>query len=385
MSGKRMKVGVIFGGKSGEHEVSLQSAKSVMDALDPLQYTIIPIGITRDGRWQVGKGAMKALETAQVAAVESKGTTTQLPKNYINSTIGGLTPASATRSVDLLPPALVNEIDVAIPVLHGTYGEDGSIQGLLELIGVPYVGAGILASAVGLDKIAMKQMFAAVGIPQVQYVACTRNQWRTNPEELLDMVEGNLAYPCFVKPANLGSSVGISKAKTREELAKAIALAAQYDRKIIVEQGLDVREVEVAVLGNDVPMVSVAGEIIPSNEFYDYEAKYVGGNSKLIIPADLTDEQREQVERYAVEAFQAIDCSGLARVDFFIERASGRVLVNEINTMPGFTRYSMYPKLWEATGMSYSKLLDHLIQLALERHVEREQTIHTYEKRDETR
>ncbi|WP_208320828.1 D-alanine--D-alanine ligase [Alicyclobacillus sacchari] len=374
-----MKVGVIFGGKSGEHEVSLQSAKSVMDALDPLQYTIVPIGITRDGRWQVGKGAIKALETAKVA--ESKGTT-QSPKNYINSTVGGLTPASTTRSVDMLPPALVNEIDVAIPVLHGTYGEDGSIQGLLELVGVPYVGAGILASAVGLDKIVMKQMFAAVGIPQVRYVAFTRSQWRTNPEELLDLVERQLAYPCFVKPANLGSSVGISKVKSREQLAEAIALAAQYDRKMIVEQGLDVREIEVAVLGNDRPMVSVAGEIIPSNEFYDYEAKYVGGHSKLIIPAELSDEQREKVEHYAVAAFQAIDCSGLARVDFFIERATGRVLVNEINTMPGFTRYSMYPKLWEASGMSYGKLLDHLIQLALERHAEREQTVHTYEKHD---
>ncbi|WP_067618449.1 D-alanine--D-alanine ligase [Alicyclobacillus acidiphilus] len=375
MQNKRIRVGVIFGGRSGEHEVSLQSAKSVMEALNPHHYSIVPIGISKDGVWHVGKHAMKALEEGHV-------TTSALPSgkaSYINKSVGGLTPIQSTKSQDVLPPSLAGEIDVVIPVMHGTFGEDGAIQGLLELLNVAYVGAGVLASAVGLDKIVMKQVFGAVGIPQVNYVACTRKELEQHRDSVIEKIEGNLTYPVFVKPANLGSSVGISKAKSRADLDKGLTLAARYDRKIIVEQGLDVREIEVAVLGNDVPQVSVAGEIIPSNEFYDYSAKYVGGTSKLIIPAEVTDGQRAEIEHYAVQAFQAIDCAGLARVDFFIEKSTGKVLVNEINTMPGFTRYSMYPKLWEASGMSYSALLDHLIQLALERQEERERTVRTFE------
>ncbi|WAH35157.1 D-alanine--D-alanine ligase [Alicyclobacillus dauci] len=376
MPSKRIKVGVIFGGKSGEHEVSLQSAKSVIEALNPHQYTIVPIGISKSGNWQVGKNALKALEEEQNTA---KKVSSSSSVSFINHQIGGLTSVSPQPSAQPVPSALVNDVDVIIPVMHGTYGEDGSIQGMLELMDVAYVGAGVLASAVGLDKVVMKQVFGSVGLPQVRYTSCTRQTWKASPLQVIRQVEDTFGYPCFVKPANLGSSVGISKARDREELQRAIELAAQYDRKIIIEEGLNVREVEVAVLGNDVPQVSVAGEIVPSSEFYDYKAKYVGGTSKLIIPAELTDRQRQEIEQYAVEAFQAIDCSGLSRVDFFIEKETGRVIVNEINTMPGFTRYSMYPKLWEASGMSYTKLLDTLIELAIERQNEKRQLIRTFE------
>ncbi|GEO27096.1 D-alanine--D-alanine ligase B [Alicyclobacillus acidoterrestris] len=363
---KRIKVGVVFGGKSGEHEVSLQSAKSVMEALNPHQYTIVPIGISKSGRWHVGKNAMKALEEEQKAQVTSGS-----PASFINQQVGGLTPIVPKSTAAPVPATLASDVDVVIPVMHGTYGEDGSIQGLLELMDVAYVGAGVLASAVGLDKIVMKQVFGSVGLPQVRYVGCTRKTWQARSNDIIREVEAAFGYPCFVKPANLGSSVGISKVKNRSELERAVELAAQYDRKVIIEEGLDVREVEVAVLGNDTPQISVPGEIVPSNEFYDYDAKYIGGASKLIIPAELTEEQRSAIDRYAAQAFQAIDCSGLARIDFFIEKSTGRVLVNEINTMPGFTRYSMYPKLWEASGMSYAKLLDTLIELAIERNNEK--------------
>lgn len=377
MPNKRIKIGVIFGGKSGEHEVSLQSAKSVMEALNPQQYTIVPIGISKDGHWHVGKHAMRTLEDHQKTA---KQVSSPSSVSFINQQAGGLSSVTSGKSiVEAVPPAIANDVDVVIPVMHGSFGEDGAIQGLLELMNVAYVGAGILASAVGLDKVVMKQVFGSVGIPQVRYVACTRKSWHANPDDIVNSVERSFGYPCFVKPANLGSSVGITKVKARSELQQAMELAAQYDRKIIIEQGLDVREVEVAVLGNEVPQVSVPGEILPSNEFYDYSAKYVGGTSTLIIPAELTDEQKALIETYAIQAFQAIDCTGLARIDFFIDRSSGEVLVNEINTMPGFTRYSMYPKLWEASGMSYAKLLDHLIQLALERHAERGQIVRTFD------
>ncbi|MFD1674446.1 D-alanine--D-alanine ligase [Alicyclobacillus fodiniaquatilis] len=373
---KRIKVGVVFGGKSGEHEVSLQSAKSMIEALDPHQYTIVPIGISKAGNWHIGKNAMKTLEEEQKQA---KKVSSSSPVRYINQQVGGLTPIAEQPSPDPVPSNLVNDVDVIIPVIHGTSGEDGSIQGLLELLDVAYVGAGILASAVGLDKIVMKQLFGAAGLPQVSYIGTTRKVWKSSPNETMEQIERKIGYPCFVKPANLGSSVGISKAKNRAELERAMELAAQYDRKIIIEEGLDVREIEVSVLGNDDPIVSVAGEILPSNEFYDYKAKYVGGTSTLVIPAELTDEQRQQIETYAIQAFQTIDCSGLARIDFFIEKSSGRVLLNEINTMPGFTRYSMYPKLWEASGMAYSKLLDTLIQLAIERQAEKRQTVRTFD------
>ncbi|MBF8377432.1 D-alanine--D-alanine ligase [Alicyclobacillus mali] len=382
MSTRKLRIGVIFGGKSGEHEVSLQSARSVMDALDPLHYTTIPIGISKDGRWHVGKGAWKALEAKQPAALPSKSaeSTPSSAKRFINSQIQGLSPVEAKRSPDWLPPALVNEVDVVFPVLHGTFGEDGTIQGLLEMAGVPYVGAGVLASALGMDKVAMKQLFSAVGIPQARWVGFTRASWSQDEGRIVREIEEQLGYPCFVKPANLGSSVGISKARNQRELIEAVRLALSYDRRVIVEEAIDAREIEIGVLGNDAPIASVAGEIVPKHEFYDYEAKYKDGGAELRIPADLSPEERKAVESYAIRAFQAIDCAGLARVDFFLERGTGRVLVNEINTMPGFTRFSMYPKLWEASGLAYDKLLDRLIELALERHAERSQLLRSYDK-----
>ncbi|MDI9260740.1 D-alanine--D-alanine ligase [Alicyclobacillus sendaiensis] len=379
---RKLRIGVIFGGKSGEHEVSLQSAKSVMDALDPLHYTTIPIGISKDGRWHVGKGAWKALDAKQPAALPAKSAenASSPSKRFINREIQGLSSVEVRRSPDWLPPALVNEIDVVFPVLHGTFGEDGTIQGLLEMVGIPYVGSGVLASALGMDKIAMKQVFSAVGIPQARWVGFTRASWTQDNGRIVREIEEQLGYPCFVKPANLGSSVGISKARDQRELVQAVHLALTYDRRVIVEEAIDAREIEIGILGNDHPMASVAGEILPKREFYDYEAKYQDGGAELRIPADLSAEERKAVESYAIQAFQAIDGAGLARVDFFVERGTGRVLVNEINTMPGFTRFSMYPKLWEASGLAYDKLLDRLIELALERHAERSQLLRSYDK-----
>ena len=361
---KKIRVGVIFGGKSGEHEVSINSAKSIMASLDPTQYSTLPIGISKTGKWHTGPKAMHELEAA--AQIPLSEPSFVQPHNSSDPV-----PSSETS---LAPTQLPEEIDVVIPVLHGSYGEDGTIQGLLELLDIPYVGAGVLASAVGLDKIVMKQLFASVGLPQVDFTFYTRKSWQAAPESIVDDVETKLGYPCFVKPANLGSSVGISKAKNREQLREALALAASYDRKIIVEKGVDAREIEVAVLGNDEIKTSVPGEVIPSNEFYDYNAKYINGESALTIPAELPFETEREIRQLAVKAFQTIDGSGLARVDFFLERATNRLLVNEINTMPGFTIFSMYPKLWEATGLSYSELIDTLIRLAIERQQEKLQT-----------
>lgn len=358
----KIRVGVIYGGKSGEHEVSLNSAASILRSLDPDKYDVVPIAVDKDGKWHVDvtPAALAArTHTALLASGE--------PAKAALAT-GGIVPATQ------VPPALTGSIDVILPVLHGSFGEDGTIQGLFEVLDVPYVGAGVLASAVGMDKVFMKQVFGAAGLPQVNYCHYLRKSIENDIESIMTDIEQKLGYPCFVKPANLGSSVGISKAKDRAGLRDALLLAKQFDRKVIVEQGLTVREVEVAVLGNDEPLASVPGEVIPSNEFYDYRAKYIDGESELIIPAPLPNEVTEEVRALAVHAFQALDCSGLARVDFFVERQTGRVLVNEINTMPGFTQFSMYPKLWEATGVLYPELLDKLIQLAIERHDDRRQT-----------
>jgi D-alanine-D-alanine ligase len=405
---KRIRVGVVFGGKSGEHEVSLQSARSVMSALDRDRYELVPIAIDKAGRWHGGEQALQLLngqgqeflsgsevqaaiadagqsadkEASSSAAVstEVKEAGTPQPQaagagvgeqNGDGEQVGDGDLLIAPVQGELVPHTVVGDIDVVFPVLHGSYGEDGTIQGMLEMLGLPYVGAGVLASAAGMDKVVMKSLFATAGLPQVRYTHYLRSQWEKSPEDVIADIENQLGYPCFVKPANLGSSVGISKAKDRDSLRRALAEAARYDRKIIVEEGVDAREVEVAVLGNEQPIASVPGEIVPCNEFYDYRAKYIDGKSMLIIPADLSDELTQQVRQFAIRAFQAIDCSGLARVDFFIERQTERVLVNEINTMPGFTEFSMYPKLWEATGIGYRELIDRLIQLALERHADK--------------
>ncbi|MDQ0190793.1 D-alanine--D-alanine ligase [Alicyclobacillus cycloheptanicus] len=376
---QRIRVGVIFGGKSGEHEVSILSGQSILKALDPEKYIAVPIGITRRGEWVVGAEAAQVLQEAAQIQLGGPPEPSSIDAGADRDAAVGqpgagphAVPASqpGETALTLVPPALVESFDVVIPVLHGPNGEDGTIQGMLELFDIPYVGAGVLASAVGMDKVFMKKLFASAGLPQAAYTFYTRKTWESDPEAVLADVEAKLGYPCFVKPANMGSSVGISKAKNRTGLTAAFKLAAKYDRKIIVEEGLNVREVEVAVLGNDEPKASVPGEIVPSNEFYDYNAKYVTGDSALIIPAPLPPDVTEEVRRLAVEAYRAVDCTGLARMDFFVERETDRVLVNEINTMPGFTRFSMYPKLWEATGVSYAELIDQLIQLAIERHRE---------------
>ncbi|HEY2859686.1 MAG TPA: D-alanine--D-alanine ligase family protein [Terracidiphilus sp.] len=420
---KKLRVGVLFGGRSGEHEVSLLSAASILKAIDRARYDVVPIGIDKQGRWLSGAAAEQLLTTgasetrsgsglagsdaefAIAAAVLRSGE--QLEELHI--------PAPPRRratdaleqfsSADLAQPGspLAASLDVVFPVLHGTFGEDGTIQGLFELAGIAYVGSGVLGSSAAMDKDAMKRLFAAAGLPQTPYLAVLRSAWRAEPARVRRQIEAALKYPLFVKPANLGSSVGISKVHGRAELAAAMDLAAAYDRKIVVEQGVGgqgpdrlrakPRELEVSVLGNDAPEASVVGEIVPNREFYDYESKYESSEtpSVPIIPARLTKAQAKQIRAMAIAAFRACDCSGLARVDFLMEPAKNikssrgakgaksgrakarppRIFLNEINTMPGFTSISMYPKLWQASGLAYAKLIDRLIELALQRHQEK--------------
>ncbi|MCS7222498.1 MAG: D-alanine--D-alanine ligase [Anaerolineae bacterium] len=351
-----MRVGIIFGGRSGEHEVSLASARSVMGALDRERYEIVPIGITRAGRWIHSERSLEMLKAA----------------------VGSLTTAdeveAALNAVGRPFPdlAALAELDVVFPVLHGPYGEDGTIQGLLELIGVPYVGCGVASSAVGMDKALMKELFIARELPVVRYRVVLRRRWEAEPESVVREMEATLPYPMFVKPANLGSSVGVTKAHNRDELIAGLTEAARYDRKLLVEEGVDgAREIECSVLGNDEPQASIPGEVVPSHEFYDYAAKYLNGTSQLLIPAPLSPDQTRQVQELAIAAFRAVDGAGMARVDFLLSRDDGRIYVNEVNTIPGFTNISMYPKLWEASGLPYPALVDRLIELAFERHAER--------------
>jgi D-alanine-D-alanine ligase len=381
---KRLRVGVIYGGRSGEHEVSLASAAAVFANLDRSKYEPIPIRIDKDGRWVVAERpplAMSAAETIEQARLEAGRQLRSAREVHLVAR-----PSAETMlSIDRKPggasggddsQALVTGVglDVIFPVLHGPYGEDGTVQGLLELANIPYVGCGVLASAVGMDKVMMKVVFAARGLPICDYAVVRKSDWTTNRDGVTNLVTEQLAFPVFVKPANLGSSVGISKAKDRDELIRAIDLAAEFDRKIIVEAGVpDAREIECAVLGNDDPIASIAGEVIPSREFYDYEAKYLDDASRTEIPADLTPAQLAEVQRLSREAFLAIDGSGLARVDFLLSRRDGQLLLNEVNTLPGFTTISMYGKLWEASGLSYPDLLDRLVTLALERHAAKQQ------------
>jgi D-alanine-D-alanine ligase len=366
----KLRVGVVFGGRSGEHAVSIASATSVIEHLDRTKYEVVPIAITQEGRWLLGIEPQRLLaaeqSAASPAASESTADTTAVTLAG-DPTIGQLLPLQEGARL-----GEQGRLDVIFPVLHGTYGEDGTLQGLLEMAGLPYVGCGVLGSALGMDKEKMKQVFQAVGLPIVDYLVYRRHEWERSPQSVLQAVEERLGYPCFVKPANLGSSVGISKAHQRDELAQAISLAAEYDRKIVIERGIDCRELECAVLGNEEPLASVVGEVVPSNEFYDYRAKYIDDRSQIIIPADLPQASAEEARRYAVQAFLALDLSGLARVDFLLEKSSGRLYLNEVNTMPGFTAISMYPKLWQASGLPYEELLDRLIELALERHADRQ-------------
>jgi D-alanine-D-alanine ligase len=414
---KKLRIGILYGGRSGEHEVSLLSAASVLKAIDRKKYEVVPIAIDKQGRWLTGAKALylldapsktKALDTADsddedvaeeeaefaaAAAVLRSGEPLQIPPAPVRKDSAQLSAGAQLAQPD---NALTASIDVIFPVLHGTFGEDGTIQGLFELADIAYVGSGVLGSSAAMDKDAMKRLFAAAGLPQTQHVTLLRSQWQADAKHATRLIEKSLEYPLFVKPANLGSSVGISKVHARGELAAAMDLAATFDRKIVVEQGVGgagkPREFEVGILGNDQPQASVVGEIVPNKEFYDYESKYADSPEEPsipIIPAGLTAAESKQIRQMALDAFRACDCSGLARVDFLMEpKSSGkgksggkgkkksktRIFVNEINSLPGFTKISMYTKLWQSSGVSYKELIDRLIELALERHGEKQKT-----------
>ncbi len=385
---KKLRVGILFGGRSGEHEVSLLSAASVFNAIDKSKFDVVPIGITKEGHWVTASDAERLLrgefahhdakqlragdpEATAGAALLANGQAVVVPPEPHGTLTAFQTEASQALARRASDRAI--DVDIVFPVLHGTFGEDGTIQGLLELADMPYVGAGVLGSAAGMDKDVMKSLFRAVGLPMVRHVTVLRSDWEAAPKKVQKLVEDKLKYPVFVKPANLGSSVGISKAHDRKELGPAIEEAAKFDRKIVVEEGVGgkknkAREIECSVLGNDKPQASVPGEIVPIKEFYDYNAKYLDEGSELIIPAKLSKSEKKSVQQLAVKAFQAVDCSGLARVDFLMEPKSRKIYLNEINTMPGFTSISMYPKLWAASGVGYSELIEKLIRLGIERH-----------------
>src|SRR6202140_2138384 len=394
---EKLRVGILFGGRSGEHEVSLLSAASVLNAIDKEKYEVVPIGITKDGRWLTAEHAENLLQgklvieprhlragdpdTTQPAGVLGPGEAVVVPPEPVRRQ-NGLVPFQTDAAQMRRASDRAINVDVIFPVLHGTFGEDGTIQGLLELADIPYVGAGVLGSAAGMDKDIMKSLFIAAGIPIVKHVTILRAAWEKDPKKVQKLMETKLTYPVFVKPANLGSSVGISKAHNRNELGPAIEEAAKFDRKIVIEQGVGgkkekAREIECSVLGNDEPEASVPGEIVPGTEFYDYTAKYVDEGSQLIIPAKLTKAETKKVQDMAVDAFKAVDCSGLARVDFLMDPKTERIYLNEINTMPGFTSISMYPKMWAASGLPYPELIDRLIQLALERHKDKTKNRYT--------
>lgn len=381
---KKLRVGVIYGGRSGEHEVSLASAASIIRHLDRTRYEPVPIRIEKDGRWTLADKAPTAISAADViqhARTEAArplrpGRETHLiahPGEETMMTIEKRNESGA--AVDEGTTAVVTglELDVIFPVLHGPYGEDGTVQGLLELANVAYVGAGVLGSAVGMDKAVMKTLLASRGLPIVRHLVVLRPEWERMRPEIEARVAGDLGYPVFVKPANLGSSVGISKVTSEAELGDAMTMALDFDRKVVIEAAVpNPREIECAVLGNDDPHASIAGEIIPSREFYDYESKYLDEGSRQLIPAPVTEEQMQEFRRLAIEAFRAVDVAGMARVDFLLDNSAGQIFLNEVNTIPGFTTISMYPKLWEASGLSYPDLVDRLITLARERHAEKQ-------------
>ena len=394
---KKLRVGILFGGRSGEHEVSLLSAASVLEAIDKSKYEVVPIGITKEGRWVTalhaenllrGKSSEENVRASHLRAGDPQATTTAAVLAAGDGIIVPPMPAAESlvpfESTAPAPPgAEAVQVDIIFPVLHGTFGEDGTIQGLLELADIAYVGAGVLGSAAGMDKDVMKRLFADAGLPLVRHATVLRREWQNNASKICKLIESKLKYPVFVKPANLGSSVGISKVHGRGELPAAMDQAGGYDRKIIVEQGVGgkrgkAREIECSVLGNDDAQASIAGEIIPGKEFYDYAAKYRDEGSELLIPAKLNKSQMKSVQQMAVAAFRAVDCSGLARVDFLMDPKSGKIYVNEINTMPGFTAISMYPKLWAASGVNYRQLIDRLIRLGVERHEEKKKNRYSY-------
>ncbi|WGX76182.1 D-alanine--D-alanine ligase [Paraclostridium bifermentans] len=351
---RKLSVALIFGGKSGEHDVSRISASSIFKNINKEKYDIHTIGITKDGKWMYYSGSSENIANGKWEELADKTVKINLIPNA-NSKVG----------IEFNDGSF-KQIDVLFPVLHGPYGEDGKIQGLFEISNIPYVGCGVLASSVGMDKLICKKVFTQIGLPQVNYTYTTKWEFDISKNDELDRIERTLNYPIFVKPANMGSSVGISKVSNRNELLSGINEALKYDRRIVLEQGIDAREIEVAVLGNDEVKSSIAGEIIPAKDFYDYEDKYINGVSKLEIPASINAENMMKIRRMAIDAFKAIDGKGLSRVDFFVDRKDEKIYINEINTLPGFTNISMYPKLWDATGIQYTDLIDNLIKLAIE-------------------
>jgi D-alanine-D-alanine ligase len=361
---KRLRVGILFGGRSGEHEVSLISAASVIAALDKTKYEAVPIGITKEGRWLAGTEAQKLLPEVLRSG---EGVMLSADPN-----VAALVPVAKSSGPQL-------HVDVVFPVLHGTYGEDGTVQGLLDLAGLPYVGSGVLGSAVGMDKDMQKRLFQQAKLPIVDFLAIPRAEWEKSQSNVMRAIRKKFRFPVFVKPATLGSSVGMTKAHDPKELIAAMNFAAEFAQKIVVERAIKGREIELSVLGNDDPKASVPGEIVPHREFYDYAAKYLEEGTRLLIPAKLTRAQVKKFQDYAVRAFRCLECLGMARVDFFLEHKTGRIYLNEINTIPGFTSISMYPKLWEASGLSYRDLLTRLIDLALAQHHEKQRTKYTIE------
>ncbi len=370
--GEKLQVGVLFGGRSGEHAVSLRSARSVLAALDPEKYELTQIGITRQGAWLVGPPGVNVLEALLRANAGG------LDRAFISPdrTFPGLHRISDPNGNSVV--SLLSRLDVVFPVLHGTFGEDGTIQGLLELSDLAYVGSGVLGSALAMDKGVFKDVMQANQVPVLESLVVLRSEIEAGLESIIQRAEALAPYPLFTKPANLGSSVGITKCRGRSDLLEGLMDAAQYDRRILIERGIEGREIEVSVLGNDDPQASVPGEIVPYGDFYTYESKYHEARSRLVIPAPIPLEQAELVRELAVRAYSLIDCAGMARVDFLMDKGSGEVFLNEINTIPGFTDISMYSKLWEATGMPYPSLCDRLIELALERKSERDQTVREY-------
>ncbi len=368
---KKIRLGLIFGGRSAEHEVSLRSAQSVLNALDREKYDVTLIGISKAGKWLAGPDPLKSLTAGDLSDLSNAALLGEPGKHELLVVAPGAVNGALHQGSGV-------EFDVVFPLLHGPYGEDGTVQGLLELADLPYVGAGVLASAVAMDKAVCKQLLRANGIPVTDWQLVTRAAIQADAEAVAAVAAEAYAFPIFTKPANLGSSVGVIKAHTMAELVAALRESARYDRRILIEPGINAREIEVSVLGNAFPEASVAGEIVPVNEFYDYEAKYVDEGSLPVIPAPIPAETAEAARRYAVQAFQVIDAAGLARVDFLLDRDNGRLYLNEINTLPGFTSISMYPKLWEASGLSYSDLIDRLVTLALERQGDKDQTVKTY-------
>jgi len=364
---KKLRIAVLFGGRSGEHEVSLMSARSVLSALDSEKYEITQIGITNDGVWMAGENVLEALVKGKTEN-ENLNQVVIIPDQYHNR-IWKIQVKDSTRILEPLA-----DVDVVFPILHGTFGEDGTLQGLLELADLAYVGAGVTGSSVGMDKGIFKDVMRANDIPTVKSVIVLRSEVEKNIEAVICQAEAVAPYPLFVKPANLGSSVGITKCNNRADLGEGLKEAATYDRRILVERGVNAREIEVSVLGNDEPLASIPGEVLPSREFYSYESKYMDGTSSLLIPAPLPAEIAEKIRQMAISAFKAVDCAGMARVDFFVEKTTGEIFLNEVNTIPGFTSISMYPKLWGASGLSYTKLVDRLVELALERKADRDRT-----------